>query len=446
MESANNALSGKKPNMINLIVTLANQAGDQGHIAAAMALDPWTDVICLYGDQTESKTVKSAMEHFKGVAKNQYGRQDGPPQFAVISVAQATANIARTYAAYKGEESAQQFDAIKNNRNLVKEQQALITEERKKSNDSPEMKKINEGIKRLNDKLVKWLADQKSVTNHFAGVKMFHDQVLKGMTGGNLHHDAVDASIDRYVQEKKLPPKIQPGGPNFASRAVVILWARYSGGNAPNGHNPDADSSVAGQKQLADIAKEVFVKAFGKKDVDMTCEVVTIGHDRIDMEKTNIFYHERYHLGEFYNDDKLKDCGRLGQAQFLAGLMKCYPEALYRLGQKTGAMEVGALLGKPTLYLEKKADDDGARMKIWAENLAYYDYAKLTADHTYLGKAMSWFDKMSKDAQKEFKIKPRQNDGVPLDFKGKKDQQRSEARDYRMLQSWPGCNRTANYL
>lgn len=55
------------PPSITLIVTLTNQTGDQGHVAAAMALDPLTDVLIIFEDDSELLTVASMVAYFQGV-------------------------------------------------------------------------------------------------------------------------------------------------------------------------------------------------------------------------------------------------------------------------------------------------------------------------------------------------------------------------------------------
>lgn len=371
----------------------------------------------------------------------------------MITLNQVTANIAREFAKLKGAKFEEQLDEIKKMREEVKKQQKLT--KKGLSKDPATAKAADEEIVRLNGLLKPMIIDQKSAKDHLAAVQEFETRIAERLTDKDPNGH-VTALINKYLNERRegyprLPPKIvsedtedaeDAKDANSATKAVVLLWARYSGGNSPNGYNPAGDSSVGGQKQLVDAAKDAFEKN------GIPCTIVTVGHDRLVNGRPYFYRVENYNLGEFYNDDNLKTLGRLGQALFFKQLKECYPNALYQIGQKTGAMDIGALMGIPTLYLEKKADSDGARMKIWAENLPYYDYVDLTEDHTYLGKVLTQFNKLPKKAQDAYRMLPEKDNAAPLSFKEKKKQEVAQARKIRMLQTlvWLDTNNKLSQL
>jgi len=106
--------------------------------------------------------------------------------------------------------------------------------------------------------------------------------------------------------------------------------------------------------------------------------VITIGHD-LDLKGEGLISEKKdpsleemvekshsslFHLGEFYKTHPITD-NRATQISFFLDLMKLYPERLYQIGQKTGAMDGGALLGIPTVYIEWGSNNVKARMKDW---------------------------------------------------------------------------------
>lgn len=131
-------------------------------------------------------------------------------------------------------------------------------------------------------------------------------------------------------------------------RPVVLLWSRYSGTISQYGYNPEGDSDVIGQEQLIKLVQSLGLP------------VITAGHDpageesiiptQQDIEDS----HAPCHLGEFYKVEPIVGRGRAAQNSFLAALMQRYPGNIVQLGQKTGGMDHGALLGMPTLYIEDR--------------------------------------------------------------------------------------------
>lgn len=104
-------------------------------------------------------------------------------------------------------------------------------------------------------------------------------------------------------------PELAGHLPQEAKNLVMLLSARYSGSLTADGYNPEGDSDVVGQSQ---IAKELEAQGF---------VVITIGHDNAQ----NTGYHSKYHLGEFYKRHFLEGTGRLGQLSFFQALMQYFP-------------------------------------------------------------------------------------------------------------------------
>lgn len=160
------------------------------------------------------------------------------------------------------------------------------------------------------------------------------------------------------------------------TKPVLLLWSRYTGGNTPQGYNPEGDSDPLGQKQLLLMAE----KTLGMFDV------ITVGHDPAgSLEKD--WVHANCHLGEFYLKKSI-DSSRGRQLSFMLALMQKYPGKLFQMGQKSGGMDAGAMAGIPTLYIEDEGSGTKTRMARWVGSVPFYKSAIVTEPPTFLGRAL----------------------------------------------------------
>jgi hypothetical protein len=174
--------------------------------------------------------------------------------------------------------------------------------------------------------------------------------------------------FDKYIHKNLPDPTLL--------KPVVLLWARYSGGMTSEGYNPEGDSDVHGQSQLAGLFPNYHI--------------ITVGHNN----GQNNGYSALYHLGEFYNRPFLQGTGRSGQLSFLLALMKQYPGRLFQMGQKTGGMDAGALVGIPTLYIEDKGSPSIDRMRSWTEDVVpFYRAAIIEEPPSLLGRGLRRIEK-----------------------------------------------------
>ncbi len=156
--------------------------------------------------------------------------------------------------------------------------------------------------------------------------------------------------------EKNVPlPDSTPG-----TKPIVLLWARYTGTNTANGHNPDGDSCVQGQKQLIE------------RLTSLNYDVITIGHG----PRNGAPVKAKFDVGEFYMNKPIAG-DRATQQSFFLALMEKYPGRVYQVGQKTGGMDGAALLGIPTIYLEPQGSYAIERMKKWSDNVPDSDESVL---------------------------------------------------------------------
>ena len=158
------------------------------------------------------------------------------------------------------------------------------------------------------------------------------------------------------------------------SKPVLLLWARYTGSNSPEGYNPEGDSDPHRQGQLLALAREDF-------------EVIRIGHDPA-TERNEKGVHSSYHLGEFYTKEPIKDKGRGAQLSFFLAMLERYPGKVYQMGQKTGGIDAAALVGMPTLYIEDEGSGTRTRMETWTKSVPFYRCALIKEPPTLLGKAL----------------------------------------------------------
>ena len=159
-------------------------------------------------------------------------------------------------------------------------------------------------------------------------------------------------------------------------KPVLLLWSRYTGSNTTQGYNPEGDSDPLGQKQLLSMA-ETTLGMF---------DVITIGHDPASsLEKD--WVHAKCHLGEFYLKNSIGS-SRGRQLSFMLALMQKYPGKLFQMGQKTGAMDAGAMVGIPTLYIEDEGSGTKTRMGSWITKVPFYQCALVTEPPTFLGRAL----------------------------------------------------------
>jgi hypothetical protein len=136
-----------------------------------------------------------------------------------------------------------------------------------------------------------------------------------------------------------------------STKPVFLLWARYTGTNSILGHNPEGDSCIQGQMQLNNLL------------TSMGADVITVGHG----PRGGQPFAAAYDVGEFYKEPNTPINGdRSTQQSFFLALMEKYPGRLYQIGQKTGGMDGGALLGIPTIYLEHKNSPQLRRMQKWS--------------------------------------------------------------------------------
>ncbi|KAF2812179.1 uncharacterized protein BDZ99DRAFT_460946 [Mytilinidion resinicola] len=92
-----------------------------------------------------------------------------------------------------------------------------------------------------------WLSKEKNAKDL---LKTFYKDLYKSLASPDLVLD-----LDTFeCVEGKLPKAAEL--PKDADK-VLLLWARYSGGNKDEGYNPQGDSSLQGQAQLVAAAKKV---------------------------------------------------------------------------------------------------------------------------------------------------------------------------------------------
>ena len=159
-------------------------------------------------------------------------------------------------------------------------------------------------------------------------------------------------------------------------KRVLLLWSRYTGGNTPSGYNPAGDSDLLGQKQLLLMAE----KTLGMFDV------ISVGHDPAGSTEKD-WVHAKCHIGEFYLKSSIGS-SRGRHLSFMFALMQKYPGKLFQIGQKTGGMDAGAMVGIPTLYIEDSGSWSNARMQTWVGRVPFYESALVNEPPTLLGRAL----------------------------------------------------------
>ena len=182
--------------------------------------------------------------------------------------------------------------------------------------------------------------------------KALHTELAKKLTARSLD------SADIIKGTSQVPLFGQQNLPDATSNKspIVLLWARYTGTNTANAHNPGGDSCVQGQKQINNVL------------TSLNCNVITIGHGPRGAPP----FRTQFDVGEFYKQDPITS-DRATQLSFFLALMEKYPGRLYQIGQKTGGMDGAALLGIPTIYLEPKGSAAIKRMEKWSDGaLPFY--------------------------------------------------------------------------
>ncbi|KAL0573846.1 hypothetical protein V5O48_008110 [Marasmius crinis-equi] len=362
------------------IVTDAGQTGDVPHIAAALVLDPLTDVIILYKSTD------------LGVAQNAYN----------------------TYVNAIAAESQIEKDPVLN---LQKPADRVIKVER------PDTKRDYFGLLPSQSVFVgvsSWHSKSKGTKDRFTGnlelwsyeaasgqrieyptispvgatayiAGQFHANPAEGLyntLAARLSSPKVDSvAIERWTKQDLEGALSLPAfGTKPADRKkLLLLWSRYSGQNKEyavpgSGHNPENDSDPAGQKQIIQLAS---------KELGYT--VVTLGNDPTGWHKTPLDGHAPIHLGEsvFWNAETFKAFGRPGQTSLYVALLRNYK--VVQVGQKTGGMDNAALVGIPTVYIEDAVglELSGGRMKMWSdEPKMLYEGAIITQPPGAFGKAL----------------------------------------------------------
>ncbi|EXJ64843.1 hypothetical protein A1O7_01181 [Cladophialophora yegresii CBS 114405] len=333
----------------NMIFQRMDQTGDTTHVVASLAIDPVNSVLILFNDQTKPQDVNLLKEYY----------------------VRATRDRDRVHAlGMNGETNVEQL--LMGDGRYMENWNGLL---KPKPSEKPEENALR---KALQQKPVLLPGENEFVdaikNNNLT--ELYRD--IASRTSGATEYKIAELFKDAQFAGQMLPaPSLKP---------VLLLCPRYSGFNKPGGgHNPEGDSDVRGQAQLIHLFEERFT-------------IITVGHDPVNDRPGSPnnddinSAHAKCHLGEFYLKDPLAGKGRGEQVSFLLALMKRYPGSLYQLGQKTGAMDAGALGGIPTLYIEHESSPTFKRMLPWVETIPFYRCAKINKPPT-VQNSLSNFDK-----------------------------------------------------
>jgi hypothetical protein len=172
-------------------------------------------------------------------------------------------------------------------------------------------------------------------------------------------------------------PPLVPGYSD--KKPILLLFYRKSK------YNPEANGSPEGQRQLRDMAKELgyTVIATGTVPSDWVCD-------------------HACDLGEFYTDVPFKGNGREAQISFYYYLMKHFPGGVVQMGQKSGGMDIAALIGMPTLYIEDENSGNNFRMVEWNKHLQLYRPAYIKQPPTVMGKQACYLHEHGESSSKKF--------------------------------------------
>ena len=376
----------------HLIVTQAGETGDVPHVAAALALDPLTDVIVLATQDTAStdKANDAAMSHRNaiGVAPAATDVRDferlAVPAKRVRVVGLRTLEqlkILFKYLTRPHEGDASKYKPLgpaswQSAPDVV---QTLFI-------------KVCLSMQRPIPTLTSLQQEYCFYTNAYGGRLEYPTMVVGGATTlvGQKYQDLGEnefyrvlrialtstaitpAMIETWATTAGLSLPANPPTP-FVSLNLLIVWSRYSGQNAGGGYNPAGDSDPVGQTSL--IARG---QALG-------LTVITVGHDPDGgtTPRGNI------HLGEFWKDPNspFHGQGRPGQGSLYARFL-ALRHRVVQVGQKTGGMDNAALIGVPTVYIEDVDSFSIKRMEKWSERMKRYQCAKITLPPTRVGKAI----------------------------------------------------------
>ncbi|KAF2802048.1 uncharacterized protein BDZ99DRAFT_469094, partial [Mytilinidion resinicola] len=187
--------------------------------------------------------------------------------------------------------------------------------------------------------------------------KALYTLLAKKLTARDLASaDIIKGTLQEPKFGQQFLPDADPNKQPFTP--VVLLWARYTGTNTAIAHNPEGDSCVQGQRQINDVL------------ISLGLNVVTIGHGPRGSQP----FKGHFDVGEFYKEaDTPIKSDRATQQSFFLALMEKYPGRVYQIGQKTGGMDGAALLGIPTIYLEHNGSAAIKRMAKWTNGqLPFY--------------------------------------------------------------------------
>ncbi|KAK7676646.1 hypothetical protein QCA50_020389 [Cerrena zonata] len=378
------------------IVFWAAQTGDIPHVAAALALDPFVDVIILYTTSMQANADAANDTFLNACAASRL--PPGPqPDSTVLKYPWARVRLVQCTS---DEETLEIFSGLKpkqvQGKTFVNIGKACWhTFDKVKPRFQKDLKlwtyetsvkpKDSKDDKAREDKIYEYpsitpvgsteLIAMLFKTGTYPGG--FYDFV--GHALGSPKVSQVDISDWAAKRFAKTAFRLPAPGATAQKMKILLLWSRYSGQNTDSGYNPEGDSDPVGQSELI---------KFGR---DLGFTVLTIGHDASwATSQQNEAAHGDIHLGEFWNEastpqipNPFLDKGRPGQTSFYVSLARNHN--VVQIGQKTGGMDNAALVGIPTIYIEDVKSPSNFRMKMWVSVLRYTG-AEVSRPPTILGK------------------------------------------------------------
>ena len=74
--------------------------------------------------------------------------------------------------------------------------------------------------------------------------------------------------------------------------------------------------------------------------------------------------------------------------------MERYQGKIVQMGQKSGAMDMAALIGMPTIYIEHKTSKAVDRMQKWTKSVPWYQRALMETPPSFLGRCIETFESL----------------------------------------------------
>jgi hypothetical protein len=186
------------------------------------------------------------------------------------------------------------------------------------------------------------------------GKKLWYERMSNALASDAVDDKAImlwaEDTTQKLIEGKpRFPPFIEYPD---EKKPILLLWFRKSD------FEEFRNSTPKGQEQLRKIA------------ADQEYIVVPIG-DVFEVVK-DWKIEPKHYIGKFFTEPTFQPGGRAAQVTFYRYLMKRFPGGVVQMGPLSGGMDIAALAGIPTVYIEDKTSKISGRMEQWAEAMQLY--------------------------------------------------------------------------